>query len=66
MKKLELFQCEICGEQYTVEDACKRCESNHMIPQEVVKCEYPVSHLGHYPDVITILMSDGVEVKYYK
>ena len=30
MKKLELFQCEICGEQYAIEDICKRCESNHI------------------------------------
>lgn len=66
MKKLELFQCEICGEQYAIEDICKRCESNHMMPQEIVQCEYSVSHVRNYPNVITILMSDGAEVKYYK
>ena len=29
MKKIELFQCEICGTQFKEKTDCVKCEKNH-------------------------------------
>lgn len=66
MKKIELFQCEFCGQQYTVEDTCKTCEGYHMTPQDIVESSYNNGMFINYPHTITVLMSDGKKVEYYK
>ena len=29
MKKIELFQCEICGTRFKAKEACQKCENTH-------------------------------------
>lgn len=66
MKKLTVFECEFCKKQYRTETDCKKCEDNHMIPKEIIKCEYNIGDFKNYPHRITVLMSDGQELTYYR
>ena len=40
MKKLELYQCEVCGTQYKSKLECTECETRHMKELRIVKSRY--------------------------
>lgn len=67
MKKLELFECEFCREQYDNEHDCKKCEDNHISPKGIIAQDY-YTHCDskNYPHTITVLMEDGKEIRYAK
>lgn len=67
MKKLELFQCEFCGEQYDNEHDCKKCEGNHIYPKGIIAQDYYTHRDSkNYPHTITVLMEDGKKIRYVK
>lgn len=67
MKKLTVFECEFCGEQYDNEHDCKKCEDNHIYPKGIIAQEYYHNcNSKNYPYSITVLLEDGQEVKYRK
>lgn len=40
MKKLELFQCEVCGTRYANKDDCQKCEKGHKKDLHIAKSRY--------------------------
>lgn len=70
MKVKTVYQCEKCGQEYDDEDACKECESQHIMPKELdTKYHYRFksrvsSSAFKYPKLIRVLMEDGCSVIY--
>ena len=68
MKEIKLFQCSFCKTNYSNEQQCKECEDNHKAPsRSKIICEKyyskGIDHTG-YPAVISVIMDDGVSVKF--
>lgn len=60
MRKLEQFQCDICGTVYKTEGDCNRCEKGHNIPIKIIGYKFnAIRNNGEYPKEISIEMSDG-------
>lgn len=60
MKKIDLYQCEICGTQFSDKKLCEKCERGHVTDILIRKSRYlpitPANHTGrkrnannHYP-----------------
>lgn len=66
MKKIELYQCEICGTQYKSKAECTNCEKRHIKPVKITGTRYvnfKDNHKG-YPVTISVAMKDGSTVTY--
>lgn len=68
MKKLELFQCEVCGTQFKNKDDCSRCEKGHVKELWIVKSRYlPYTQdKSGMPTTITLMGRDGSHYTYKK
>lgn len=66
MKKLKLYQCEICGTRYADKNEAKKCEKYHVKDFEVVKPNYYGMNVGvgAFPIKIRLRSKDGTEVMY--
>ena len=67
MKKLELYQCEICGTQYSHKQDCKHCENSHIRPKSISGTKYNAKNVGSsdgLPVKITVLFENGVYADY--
>lgn len=62
MKKVWIYRCEICGGEYSSEDECKICETQHQKPVQVLKHKHAIG--GRYPNLLQVEMSDGVSCYY--
>lgn len=63
MKKIELFECELCNAQYNLEADAKKCEAWHVLPKEIVGSQAIAMRVGNegdkYPKTINVMMADG-------
>ena len=68
MKKIELFECELCRAQYGSESDAKKCEAWHVLPKEIVGSRAIAMRVGNegdkYPKTINVSMSDGKILTY--
>lgn len=66
MKKLELFQCEVCLTQFKSKEECVRCEKGHQKEFHIVKARYlPYTQdASGMPVAITFSGSDGRHYTY--
>lgn len=66
MKKLEFFQCEVCGTQFKSKEECAKCEKGHRKEVCIVKARYlPYTHDGSgMPTAITLAGPDGRHYTY--
>ena len=70
MKKIELYECGICGTQYNDKDVCTMCETNHVefdkLGSHITEAKY-ISFkrdTSGLPTTITLLGSDGKQYLY--
>lgn len=40
MQKINKYICEYCHTEYSTEDACLTCETNHKTPTKITRCIY--------------------------
>ena len=66
MKEIKLYQCEVCGTEYTDKKQAEECEENHVETLEIVKCKFVKRALMHdgFPASITVKSDDGREMTY--
>lgn len=66
MKEIKLYQCSKCNAQYKSRQDCKKCESAHKNPIEIISERYvPYKNNERgYPIGIIVKMSDGERVEY--
>ena len=65
MKKIDLYQCEICGTQYKEKYKCQECEKSHVKPLRIIDEKYmPKNCNGEYPVHITVRMANDKTVMY--
>ena len=66
MKRLELYQCEVCGTQYKSKLECTECETRHMKELRIVKSRYlPFTQdSSGMPTTITLMGPDGRHYTY--
>ena len=66
MKRLELFQCEVCGTQFGSRKDCENCEKRHQRELHIVKTRYlPYTQDGSgMPTTITLVGRDGRHYTY--
>ena len=61
MKKLELYQCDVCGTQYKSKEDCTKCEKGHPKELQIVGARYLslAQDKSGMPITITIPGPDG-------
>ena len=66
MKKIELYQCELCGTEYKDKKQEEECEENHVETIEIVSCKFVKKALisDGFPISITVKSEDGREMTY--
>ena len=66
MKKIELYQCEVCGTQYKEKGKAEMCEKSHKIPRKIAGKRYVPMDLNQagYPISISVLFEDGETITY--
>ena len=67
MKKLELYQCEICGTQYKDKIVCEECEKSHIKPYSISGMKYYAKNVGSsdgLPVKITVTFENGHTADY--
>lgn len=66
MKKIELYQCELCGTEYKDKKQAEECEENHVETIEIVSCKFVKKALisDGFPISITVKSEDGREMTY--
>ena len=71
MKKIEVYQCELCGAQYKSEEECKECENYHIKPVSVVCAKWlPKGFLKDDPKAdglplkVSVTFEDGTTLDY--
>lgn len=68
MKEVTLYECEVCGTQYSSSKMAKECEKTHKAIQEIESVKYRsmVANPDGYPDKITVVFSDNKRVTYHR
>ena len=68
MKKIDLYQCEICNTQYASERAAIDCEQSHrkIVKVKASKYRRQKTNPRGYPDRITVEFDNGRDVIYTK
>ena len=67
MKKLELYECEICGTRYKDRLECERCEEHHRHNLRIIAARYNAHDQGSddgFPVKITV--TDGIKQAVYR
>lgn len=65
MKKLRMYQCEICGTNYTDKLKAIECEKYHATGLEIIDCQYHgINVCGKFPTRIWV-KSKGGEKRMY-
>lgn len=67
MKKLELYQCEICGTQYKDKAECVECEKSHVPGTKIIGYKYTPKNVGSkdgLPVKITVKFENGKTADY--
>lgn len=66
MKKIEFYQCEICGTKFKSKLECAECEGRHMKELRIVKSRYlPFTQdRSGMPTTITLMGPDGKHYTY--
>ena len=66
MKKLELYQCEVCNTQYSDKKKAMDCEKSHKMPTSCVGKKYRAvsSNPDGYPDKVMVTFNDGSTAEY--
>lgn len=66
MKKLEQYQCEVCGTVYNNRAAADLCEKNHKTVTGIVGTRHQPRgvNMKGYPLSIDVKMSDGTIITY--
>ena len=62
MKKLELYQCEICGTNYKSKEECEKCERHHVTNGIIVDAKYNSMDRGStdgLPEKISVKFASG-------
>ena len=61
MKKIDLYQCEICGTQFSDKKLCEKCERGHVIDILIRKSRYlPITQdESGMPTTITLTGPNG-------
>ena len=62
MKEINIYVCEMCGNEYRQIGDCKRCEESHIKIKKIERERYNPSY--KYPIVITVEFEDGKTIKY--
>ena len=66
MKKIDLYQCEICGTQFKNKEDCEKCEKIHEKELRIIKSHYlPFTRdKSGMPTTITLIGPDGKNYTY--
>ena len=66
MIEKKMYQCEICGTEYSDKSKCKECEKSHRVPDTIVDARYVAKSFNNkgYPVSVTIRMDDGKDIIY--
>lgn len=66
MKKLELYQCEICGTQYNEKAKAVNCENSHLVDIKITNMVFiPISmDASGFPIKIEITAPNGEKAVY--
>lgn len=66
MKKIDLYQCDICGTQFSEKELCEKCERGHVKDIQIVKSRYiPITQdKSGMPTTITLMGPDGRHYTY--
>lgn len=66
MKKLELYQCEICGTQYNDKRKAVDCEKSHLVDIKITNMVFkPISmEASGFPIKIEITAANGKKAVY--
>lgn len=66
MKKIDLYQCEVCGTRFNSKEACAECETRHTKELRIVKSRYlPFAQdKSGMPITITLMGPDGRHYTY--
>lgn len=62
MKKLELYQCEICNTQFNDPVKARECEASHVKIAGVISKKYRARE--EYPNRIIVSFENGEELSY--
>lgn len=58
MKKIETYQCELCGRQFKTVEQEQECELEHKKNLRVIGKTYSVSEVCGFPKFITVASED--------
>ena len=64
MKEVTLYECEVCGSQYSSSKMAKECEKIHKTIQEIGSVKY--RSMDGYPNEITVVFSGNKRVTYHR
>ena len=66
MKKIEFYQCEVCGTKFKSKLECAECEERHMKELRIVKSRYlPFTQdRSGMPTTMTLMGPDGKHYTY--
>ena len=58
MKKIDMYQCELCGRQFKTVEKAQECELEHKKNLRVIGKTYSVSEVCGFPKFITVASED--------
>lgn len=58
MKKIDMYQCELCGRQFKAAKKAQECEREHKKNLRVIGKTYSVSEVCGFPKFITVASED--------
>ncbi len=66
MRKLELYQCDVCGTQYKSKEDCVKCEKSHPKELRIIDARYLslAQDKSGMPVTITVSGTDGKKYTY--